>query len=49
MDVKAFLEKLFGCRVDLVLGDAIKHGLRPVILETVVDAPAPGRKTWGTR
>jgi predicted nucleotidyltransferase len=45
MDLKAFLEKLFGCRIGLVLGDAIEHGLRPVILETAVDAPAPGRKT----
>ena len=49
MDLRAFPEELFGCRIGLVLGDAIKHGLRPVILETVVDAPAPGRKTWGTR
>jgi hypothetical protein len=38
VDLKAFLEKLFGCRVDLVLGDAIKPRLRLVILETAVYA-----------
>jgi len=49
VDLKAFLEKLFGCRVDLVLGDAIKPRPRPVILETAVDAAGSDRKTKGTR
>lgn len=49
MDLKAFVEKLCGCRVDLVLDDAIKHGLRPVILETAVYAAGSDRKTKGTR
>lgn len=39
MDLKAFLEKLFGCRVDLVLADAIKPRLRGIILEEAVHAP----------
>lgn len=39
MDLKAFLEKLFGCPVDLVLGDAIKPRLRAAILEGALYAP----------
>jgi uncharacterized protein len=36
MDLKEFLERLFGCKVDLVMKDAIKPRLRPIILgETV--------------
>ncbi len=36
MDLKAFLEGLFECRVDLVLEEAIKPRLRSVILEEAV-------------
>ena len=39
MDLKAFLEELFGRRVDLVLADAIKPRLRQYILEEAVYAP----------
>ena len=39
MDLKAFLEGLFGCRVDLVLADAIKPRLRATILREAVHAP----------
>ncbi len=39
MNLKEFLEGLFGCRVDLVLGDAIKLWLRATILEEAVHAP----------
>jgi len=39
MDLKAFLEKLFGCRVDLVLADAIKPRLSDAILQEAVYAP----------
>lgn len=39
MDLKIFLEKLFGCRVDLVLADAIKPRLRTPILEGAIHAP----------
>lgn len=39
MDLKTFLEKLFGCRVDLVLSDAIKPRLRTPILEGAIHAP----------
>ncbi len=36
MDLKEVLEKLFGYKVDLVMKDAIKPRLRPIILgETV--------------
>ena len=36
MDLKEFLEKLFACRVDLVMKDAIKPRLRePILKETV--------------
>lgn len=39
MDLKIFLEELFGCRVDLVLADAIKPRLRAPILEGAIHAP----------
>jgi len=39
MNLKEFLEELFGCRVDLVLADAIKPRLRATILEEAVHAP----------
>jgi len=39
MDLKAFLEALFGCRVDLVLADAIKPRLRAKILSEALHAP----------
>jgi uncharacterized protein len=39
MNLKEFLEALFGCRVDLVLADAIKPRLRATILEEAVHAP----------
>jgi len=39
MDLKAFLEGLFACRVDLVLADAIKPRLRAAILSEAVRAP----------
>jgi len=39
MNLKEFLEGLFGCRVDLVLTDAIKPRLRATILEEAVHAP----------
>lgn len=32
MDLKDFLERLFGCRVDLLVADAIKPRLRTTIL-----------------
>ena len=36
MDLKKFLEKLFGCKVDLVIKDAIKPRLRePILKETI--------------
>jgi len=36
MDLKEFLEGLFGCKVDLVLKDAIKPRLRePILKETI--------------
>lgn len=38
MNLKEFLEGLFGCRVDLVLADAIKPRLRATILEETVHA-----------
>jgi uncharacterized protein len=38
MDVKAFLEDLFQCRVDLVIESTIKPRLRPVILQEAVHA-----------
>lgn len=39
MDVKEFLEQLFGRRVDLVLPDAIKPRLRSQILGEAIYAP----------
>jgi predicted nucleotidyltransferase len=39
MDLKAFLEDLFGCQVDLVLADTIKPRLRTIILEEAVHVP----------
>lgn len=38
MDVKAFLENLFGCRVDLVIESTIKPRLRGAILQEAVHA-----------
>ena len=38
MDLKTFLEELFGCQVDLVLRDAIKPRLRENILGQAVYA-----------
>jgi uncharacterized protein len=38
MDLKAFLESLFGCRVDLILADAIKPRLRAAILGEALHA-----------
>ncbi len=39
MDLKAFLERLLECRVDLVLRDAIKPRLREAILKETLYAP----------
>ena len=39
MDLKAFLEGLFGCEVDLVLTNAIKPRLSAAILSETVYAP----------
>lgn len=39
MDLKAFLEKLFGCEVDLVIAEALKPRLRDAVLEEAVHAP----------
>src|SRR3990172_9143285 len=39
MDLKAFLEGLFGCPVDLVLREAIKPRLRETILKEALHAP----------
>ncbi len=39
MDLKFFLEVLFGCPVDLVLKDTVKPGLRATIEESAVHAP----------
>ena len=36
MDLKRYLEHLFGCRVDLVISEAIKPRLRRVIIEEAV-------------
>ena len=38
MDLKLFLEELFGCRVDLVLTGSINPGLRATILRETVYA-----------
>src|SRR3972149_3070465 len=42
MGLKEFLEDLFGCRVDLVISDAIKPRLRRAILEETVRAQCAG-------
>ena len=39
MGLKAFLEDLFGCQVDLVLANTIKPRLRESILDEAVYAP----------
>jgi predicted nucleotidyltransferase len=39
MDLKAFLEQLFNCPIDLVVSDAIKPRLRSAILAEAVYAP----------
>jgi predicted nucleotidyltransferase len=39
MDLKAFLEDTFGCRVDLVIKEALKPRLREPILAAAVHAP----------
>ena len=39
MDLKMFPEGLFGCKVDLVLTNAIKPGLSAVILSETAYAP----------
>jgi predicted nucleotidyltransferase len=39
MDLKAFLERMFGCPVDLVLQDAIKPRLREKILNEALHPP----------
>ena len=39
MDLKAFLERLLGCRVDLVLRGTIKPRLRETILNEALHAP----------
>jgi uncharacterized protein len=38
MDLKEFLEELFGCKVDLVMKDAIKPRLREPILREAIYA-----------
>lgn len=38
MDLKEFLEGLFGCRVDLVLAETVKPRLRRVILREALHA-----------
>lgn len=38
MDLKFFLEELFQRRVDLVISDAIKPQLRPIIMKEVIYA-----------
>ena len=39
MDLKAFLETLFGREVDLVIADALKPRLRDAVLQEAVHAP----------
>ena len=41
MDLKFFLEELFGVEVDLVLVDTLKPRLKPYILKEVVYAEGP--------
>jgi hypothetical protein len=39
MDLKAYLENLFGCPVDLVLANTLKPRLREPILSETIHAP----------
>ena len=39
MDLKAYLEDLLGCRIDLVVAEAIKPRLRDTILAEALHAP----------
>jgi hypothetical protein len=39
MGLKGFLEELFGCRVDLVVEEAIKPRLKETILREAIHAP----------
>ncbi len=39
MDLKAYLENLFGCSVDLVLANALKPRLREPILNETIHVP----------
>jgi predicted nucleotidyltransferase len=39
MDLKFFLEELFGCKVDLVLPDTLKPRLKGYIMQEVVFVP----------
>ena len=39
MGLKEYLENLFGCRVDLVISDAIKPRLRTAILQEAIHVP----------
>jgi predicted nucleotidyltransferase len=39
MDLKAYLENLLGCRIDLVVAEAIKPRLRDTILGEALHAP----------
>ncbi len=39
MDLKLFLEDLFGCSVDLVFEHTIKSRLRPHIMQDLIDVP----------
>lgn len=39
MDLKFHLEELFGCKVDLVLRDALKERLRKPILQETIHVP----------
>ena len=39
MDLKLFLEELFGCQVDLVISETIKPRLRSLILGEAIHAP----------
>ncbi|HOK80529.1 MAG TPA: nucleotidyltransferase family protein [bacterium] len=36
MELKFYLEDIFNCKVDLVLKDALKEEIRPIILSEVV-------------
>jgi predicted nucleotidyltransferase len=41
MDLKIFLEKLFDCKVDLVIADAVKARFRKPIFEETIYAQGP--------